>query len=213
LLEKGIHNILSAKTYVHNELSKLENMFDGGPFKKCSTPMMELYHPELDGSPLLDKTNHSKYIVHWLDQQTGSTLLEEWTWPMPQTLWLDTPWHLEKDTLIALKRVFRYLRKHPTVRFVLILTHRITPRPFRSSPPMTTGESFIWMLMKRILLVNQLLAWKRHRLPSMLMPTMTHDQVMRRWSMTGMILFLNGTPVRWISKRQKTIETSTYGSY
>jgi hypothetical protein len=23
--------------------------------------MMELYHPELDGSPLLDKTNHSKY--------------------------------------------------------------------------------------------------------------------------------------------------------
>jgi hypothetical protein len=26
------------------------------------------------------------------------------------------------------------------------------------------------------------------------------------------ILLLNSTPIRWVSKRQKTVETSTYGS-
>ena len=31
-------------------------------------------------------------------------------------------------------------------------------------------------------------------------------------SVTGIILFLNNTPVRWISKRQTTVDTSTYGS-
>jgi hypothetical protein len=33
-----------------------------------------------------------------------------------------------------------------------------------------------------------------------------------RRSVTGIILFVNKTPVKWISKRQKTVESSTYGS-
>jgi hypothetical protein len=31
-------------------------------------------------------------------------------------------------------------------------------------------------------------------------------------SVTGIIMFVNKTPVKWISKRQKTVESSTYGS-
>ena len=38
-----------------------------------------------------------------------------------------------------------------------------------------------------------------------------HDLVTRRL-VTGIILLLNNTPVRMISKRQKMVETSTYGS-
>ena len=38
-----------------------------------------------------------------------------------------------------------------------------------------------------------------------------HDVVTRR-SVTGVLLFLNNTPVKAISQRQKTVETSTYGS-
>ncbi len=43
------------------------------------------------------------------------------------------------------------------------------------------------------------------------MQTNAHDLVTRRY-VTGILLFLNNTPVKWISKRQKTVETSTYGS-
>jgi hypothetical protein len=38
-----------------------------------------------------------------------------------------------------------------------------------------------------------------------------HDTVTRR-SVSGILLFLNGMPVKWYSKRQKTVETSSYGS-
>ena len=38
-----------------------------------------------------------------------------------------------------------------------------------------------------------------------------HDVVTRR-SVTGATLFINNTPVKWISKRQKTVETSTHGA-
>ena len=34
-----------------------------------------------------------------------------------------------------------------------------------------------------------------------------HDLVTRR-SITGILVMLNNTPVRWVSKRQKTVETS-----
>ena len=38
-----------------------------------------------------------------------------------------------------------------------------------------------------------------------------HDLETRR-SVTGVLLFLNKTPVQWYSKRQGTVESSTYGS-
>jgi hypothetical protein len=37
------------------------------------------------------------------------------------------------------------------------------------------------------------------------------DVVTRR-SITGILFMLNNTPIRWVSKCQKTAETSTYGS-
>ena len=42
-------------------------------------------------------------------------------------------------------------------------------------------------------------------------PDHTHDMVTRRTN-TGVMVFLNNTPIKWICKRQKTVETSTYGS-
>jgi hypothetical protein len=38
-----------------------------------------------------------------------------------------------------------------------------------------------------------------------------HDLVTRR-SITGIFVIINNTPIRWIYKRQKAVETSTYGS-
>jgi hypothetical protein len=38
-----------------------------------------------------------------------------------------------------------------------------------------------------------------------------HDLFTRR-SITGILVRLNNSPIRWVSKHQKTVETSTYGS-
>jgi len=38
-----------------------------------------------------------------------------------------------------------------------------------------------------------------------------HDLLTRR-SVTGIIVFINNTPIRWMCKRQKTVETASYGS-
>jgi hypothetical protein len=38
-----------------------------------------------------------------------------------------------------------------------------------------------------------------------------HDLVTRK-SITGILVMLNNTPIRWVSKRRKTVVTSTYGS-
>ena len=41
----------------------------------------------------------------------------------------------------------------------------------------------------------------------------SHDQdLMTHRSVTGFFVLLNNIPIRWVSKRQKTVETSTYGS-
>ena len=37
----------------------------------------------------------------------------------------------------------------------------------------------------------------------------THEEVTRR-SITGVILFLNSTPIRWVCKRQKPVESLTH---
>ena len=38
-----------------------------------------------------------------------------------------------------------------------------------------------------------------------------HD-VMTRRSVTAILLFINNTPIQWYSKKQRTVETSTYGA-
>ena len=38
-----------------------------------------------------------------------------------------------------------------------------------------------------------------------------HDKMTRR-SVTGYIILINNTPIKWYSKRQNTIESSTYGA-
>jgi hypothetical protein len=38
-----------------------------------------------------------------------------------------------------------------------------------------------------------------------------HDLVTRR-SITGILMMLNNTPIKWVSKRQKAVESSTHGS-
>jgi hypothetical protein len=125
LLEKGIPTILAAKTYIHKILSKLENMFDGGPFKKCSTPMMESYHPELGDSPMLDEVNHSKYRA-MIGSANWVITLGRQDVPYATNTMVRYSMAPQEGHLIAMKRLFGYLRRHPMVRSRSIQIRLIT---------------------------------------------------------------------------------------
>jgi hypothetical protein len=47
----------------------------------------------------------------------------------------------------------------------------------------------------------------------MLPPDHAGDKVTRRRSRTGILIFLNPAPVVWLSKKQNSIETSSFGSF
>jgi hypothetical protein len=56
-----------------------------------------------------------------------------------------------------------------------------------------------------------LLKWLRFRMTVYVDADHTYDLVTRR-SITGILVMLNNTTIRWISKLQKTVETSTHRS-
>jgi hypothetical protein len=51
---------LLAKTYIQNVTPKFEGLF-GKEFKAIKTPLSEVYHPEVDDSPLCTEDDSSKY--------------------------------------------------------------------------------------------------------------------------------------------------------
>ena len=73
--------------------------------------------------------------------------------------------------------------------------------------------------MKRTKITKNSWDWNRHENPKGKPVLITgyvdadhaHDLVTRR-SVTGELILLNSTPIKWYSKWQNTVETSTYGS-
>jgi hypothetical protein len=64
---------------------------------------------------------------------------------------------------------------------------------------------------QRIFLLKKNQKWPRVRMT--VFEDADHAQnLIPRISITGILVLINNTPLRWISKRQKTLGTSTYGS-
>ena len=59
-LKEDINMASSARTYIENSIKRLETSF-GYEFAKYNSPVHKALHPELDDSPLLNASDHSKY--------------------------------------------------------------------------------------------------------------------------------------------------------
>jgi hypothetical protein len=114
----GIETSLSARTYIKSSLEHMHGMFNGGPFAKCHTPMMEAYHPEIELSPLLDDTRASKYwamigSANWI-VTLGRLDVAYATNCMARFSMAPREGHM-----IAMKRLFGYLRKFPEAEILV----------------------------------------------------------------------------------------------
>ena len=209
--KQGITTALSAETYISNVVSKYEKVFskDDQPFvlKGYRTPMDSNYHPETDESEFLSPTDASIYrgligSANWMIT-LGRFDINYSTNTMSRFSMAPRQGHLK-----AMQRMFGYLKDHPKAHMLVdplppdhsvypVMEHDWTefyPGMTEELPPdMPTPKG------------------KPVRTTCYVDSDHAHDVVTRR-SVSGVLLFVNGMPVRWHSKRQKTVETSSYGS-
>ena len=209
-LKEDIRMAVSAKTYIQSAVDRLETACGSQEFAKHNSPMAASWHPELDESPLLNAHDHSTFrslvgCANWLvtlgrfDIAYAVNALSRFS-QAPREGHID-----------GMKRVFGYLKKFPKGMILI-------------DPKYPNHSQFD---------VEKYEQWKEFypdageepappgMFPDPKGPKLritvykdadhAHDLVTRR-SVTGVLLFINNTPVKWISQRQKTVETSTYGS-
>ena len=208
LKEQGYVMGMSAKSYIKNSLDKMGQLFNqDGPFHKAKSPMIDTYHPEQDTTPLLSPENISKYRAligsgNWV-VTLGRFDVAYAVSTMARYCMAPREGHL-----IAMKRVFGYLRTFPNGELL------VNPRPFKYPKPKSDETNWTEFYPDA---EEELPPDQPTPLPTKAQITIyvdadhAHDTVTRR-SVTGIMVFVNKTLVRYISKRQKTVETSSYGS-
>jgi len=195
----------SAKTYIKNISERIEKLFEIC-LKSWDSPMVADYRPELDTSPLLEGSEIAKYqmligCLNWIVtlgrfdvQYATSTLARYSTCP-------------KEGHLKAALRVFGYLKAYIKARIDVDV-----------SIPEIQGEAiehdwveFYQGVEEEIPLDMPPPKGKPVTLTTYVDADHASCTETRR-SVTGVLLLINNTPIRWYSKRQNTVETSTYGS-
>ncbi len=203
---QGCYTAMSAKTYCKNVIVKFQNTMNE-TFREYKTPMDDQYHAEEDDSPFLDPRKASLYrgligSANWIitlgrfDINYAVNTLSRYS-IQPR-----------EGHLNAMKHVFGYLKKFPHGQIIIDPSypdhskHETMDHDWTDLYPDATEEIPPDMPTPRGLPA---------RITAYVDADHAHDKVTRR-SVTGFIMFVNNSPISWISKRQKTVETSTYGS-
>jgi hypothetical protein len=170
--------------------------------------MSEGYHPEVDDSPLCTKNDPSKYrsiigCCIWIIV-LGRFDITYTTSAMSRFNMLTIEGHLK-----AVKRILSYLKTFPKARVIIGTSY-----PAHSMYPIEDHSNWMEFYPDAIEDIPKDLPPEKRprvRMTVYVDADHSHDLVIRR-SITGILVMLNKTPIRWVSKLQKTVETSTYGS-
>ena len=174
---------------------------------KCLTPLSNGYRPELDVSPELKADGVQYYqelvgVLRWAVEIGRVDILLEVSM-MSTHLALPRQGHLEQ-----VLHIFGYLKSHKKLRLLFDSDHpQISPNRFKS---------YDWFDFYRD---------AEEAIPPNMpeprgLPVSTSafvdadlagDRVNRR-SQTGILIFCNRAPIHWYSKRQPSVESSTFGA-
>ena len=211
--EHGISTALSARTYIESCTKKLENLV-GKQFPKQTTPMLEGYHPELDDSPLLTTQDATKYrailgSAGWcvtlgrFDVAYATNTLARYNMAPREG-------HYKQA-----QRIFGYLSNPSFIKGRLLIDpndHTLVNGLVKDNKKYDWTE-FYPDAQEELPIPGTVPPPKgpKARLTAYVDADHAHDQVTRR-SGSGILIFVNNTLVRAYTKRQRTVETSTYGS-
>jgi len=198
--------VTSAKTYIGRICGKVEETM-GWKLRRFMSPMDTNYHPEIDDSDFLIGKDISAYrmmvgSLNWLIT-LGRYDIHYATGSLARHMMIPREGHLH-----AMRRIFGYLRAHPDfcIRYD-------TEEPDFS---MHKVEVYDWFTLYGN--VQEEMPYGMP--PPKGKPVVTsgffdssHSScLLTRRSTTCYLMFVNNTPIKWFSKRQNCVETSTYGS-
>jgi hypothetical protein len=199
---------LSAKTYVKNVCEKIEKLLDV-KLKNYGSPLEPGDHPEMDETDLLTGEEISLYQMLVGSGQWAVTLtrfdIQFAVNSMARFSNAPREGHMKR-----MLRVFGYLKYHEKARIKFDVTvpnyDGLEFKDYDWSQQYPGAEEEIHPDAPESL---------KTIYPASITCYCDADHahcLETRRSVTGIILFVNKTPVKWYSKRQNTVESSTYGS-
>jgi Reverse transcriptase (RNA-dependent DNA polymerase) len=210
-LTDGVFWFISAEAYLSKALDtieerfgKLESLFKYTP----NTPAPTNFHPEIDDSDFLDEDGTTLYqsyigILRWAIElgridlaHFGSTMAKFSVTP-------------REGHLTALIRGFTYVKKHLQSRIII----DPKPRPWEDLSWTSKDWSKFYPDIHGEIIPPDMPEPRGKPVQINFFCDAAHatDLVTRR-SSTGILFYINGTPINWYAKRQNTIESSTFGS-
>ena len=201
---------MSSEKYVKSAIENIEQMLAETNQRlpaKCRTPLSSGYRPELDTSPELKTEGLQRYqeligILRWAVELGRVDILLE-TSLMSTHLALPRRGHLEQ-----LHHIFGYLKMNPKCKLFFDPQHpNIDERAFKEH------DWYEFYRDAKERLPNDSPKPRGNMVSTHCFVDSNHagDKVTRRLQ-TGILIFVNRAPILWYSKRQNTMETSTFGS-
>ena len=196
------------KSYIERVAMMHEDMFGCKPMRNMSSPLEKGDHPELDTSPLLGPEGITQYqsLIGALQWTITLGRYDVATAVMTMSGFRAAP---REGHLLRLRRIVGYLlkMKHGFIRL------RTEEPDFSGLPePVHDWSRSVYGNVREELPRDAPKPLgKRVVLTSYVDANLYHDMATGR-SVTGVLHFLNKTPIEWFSKKQATVETATYGS-
>ena len=199
---------LRPRKYIERMVASYEQMFGEKPSTKVSSPLEKNDHPELDDSELCDEEEIRQFqsVVGSLQWAISLGRMDITTAVMTLSRYRSMP---RKGHLARAKRVVAYLRKMSDA-CIRIRTHE----PDYSGIPTVTYDwaTSVYGEVEELVPSDAPVPKGRYvTLTHYVDANLYHDCLTGR-SVTGILHFVNATPIDWFSKRQSTVETATYGS-
>ena len=196
------------RKYIERMCLQYESLFGSKPKTNVTSPLEKNDHPELDTSPLLEEDGIRKYqsLIGVLQWTITLGRFDIATAVMTMSSYRVAPraGHLDR-----LKRICGYLSKMRH-RFIRIRTAEpdFSDLPKKEYDWARTVYGDVTEEMPRDAPTPK---GKHVVLTSYVDANLNHDLTTGR-AVTGVLHFMNQTPVDWFSKKQPTVETATYGS-
>ena len=196
------------RQYIERLVGQYERLFGCKPKTNVTSPLERGDHPESDTSDYLDATGIQQYqsLIGSLQWAVSLGRLDITTAVMTMSSFCTSP---RKGHLDRAKRIVAYLYRFPQAK-IRFRTHE--PDLSDLSAPTHDWNGTIYEcqpekvpddvpkpLGKPVVTVSYVDA------------NLLHDLVTGR-SVTGVVHFLNATPIEWYSRKINTVETATYGA-